>query len=357
MAENYRMLTESIQERINPDHLSLQKAFSTDFEIELSTLNYSDVVKYIRLAMKGVGAEYTNRSFQAGENAKTHLRNELTNVNFEYQGSVMTNTHIRAHSDIDLLTISNDFFSYDHAGMSLVANNTNYQSSYFPRQVQLLKETVEGPRYSGSATETLRQLRLDSEGILGRKYVTCDKTHAKAIKIRNQGIGRDVDVVIANYYDDITSVINSKGRYRGIQVYNKDTNAKGSADYPFLSIDRINERGIQTVDRIKRMIRFLKNMKAKSGHDITLSSFDFNAICYDIPAANYRTSTFLQLVPVLHDQIQSICFNSSHSNRLTSVDGREHIFRDNPTKLAQLRLVFAELSSVYTDLLASGARL
>lgn len=358
MPTNYQLLTEGIENRINPEHLTLERAFSKSFSDELVTLIYNDVVKYVRFAMKGVGAEYTSRSLQAGENAKTHLKNGLSDVCFEYQGSVMTNTHIRASSDIDLLVISNDFFFFDRTRMVEIANNPLQQTRYFSsNQVQLLRETVEGPTYNKSAVATLRQLRLDSEGILAGKYKSCDTTHAKAIKIRNQGVGRDVDVVIANYYDDVTSVLEGKGRWRGIQVFDKDADAKGPADYPFLSIDRINRRGIETVDRVKRMIRFLKNLKRKSTHDISLTSFDFNAICYDIPVSSYAGLTFLQLVPVLYEQVKSLCNDTQHSDRLISVDGREYIFKNNPNKLQNLKLIFAEISGVYNDLILSGAKI
>jgi hypothetical protein len=99
MAKNYRQLTESIRSRINPDNIAIQKAFSD----ELSTLSYSDVLTFIRFAMKSVEPEYTQKSRDAGERVKEHLSKELKDVSFKYQGSVMTNTHIKGYSDIDLL--------------------------------------------------------------------------------------------------------------------------------------------------------------------------------------------------------------------------------------------------------------
>ena len=69
MAKNYRLLTESIRTRINPDNLSIQKSFSD----ELSTISYSDVLTFIRVAMKGVEPEYTQKSRDAGERVKEHL--------------------------------------------------------------------------------------------------------------------------------------------------------------------------------------------------------------------------------------------------------------------------------------------
>lgn len=349
MQRDYKLLTEGIEARINPEHLVVQQSFAQ----ELSTIRHNDMLTYVRLAMKGVDPEYTKRSIAAGEAAKGHLQT-IENTRFAYQGSVMTNTHIRANSDIDLLILTNKFYSYDYANINQIANNPFSSQTYYTNQINLLKEEVNRNSYTGSVEDDLRNLRADSERILKGVYNTCDTTHAKAIKIRNRGIGRDVDVVVSNYYDDVTSVVNNKGAYRGIQVYDKYTHQRSDPDYPFLSIERINSRGLETVGRIKKMIRFLKNMKAKSTHDIKLSSFDFNAICYDIPTSNYKSLIFYQLVPVLYRQIKSICDDSSHANRLVSVDGREYIFRNNPDKIAHLRNVLAEIQSVYNDLIISG---
>jgi hypothetical protein len=99
------------------------------------------------------------------------------------------------------------------------------------------------------------------------------------------------------------------------------------------------------------MIRFLKNAKANSEHEIDLTSFDINAICYDIDIERYQFLTYYQLVPLLYSQIKSICTNKQHSDNLVSVDGREYIFRNNQKKLDNTRLIMAEIEAMYLDLL------
>ena len=98
------------------------------------------------------------------------------------------------------------------------------------------------------------------------------------------------------------------------------------------------------------MIRFLKNCKALSEIDIDLSSFDINAVCYDIDADKYQNSSFYELVPIIYDQLNSISENIQHSNDLVSVDGREFIFRYNFQKLSNLRTLLAEVEGIYVDL-------
>lgn len=347
MAKNYRLLTETIKARTNPDNIIIQKSFSD----ELSTLSYSDVLTFIRVAMKGVEPEYTQKSKDAGERVKEYLLKEITDVTFKYQGSVMTNTHIKGHSDIDLLTICDKFYTYDSTNIRELLSTPTRREKFRQTSIEKLEKEVNNEGYSGNSLDDLKKLRLDSERILLDVYKLCDITHSKAIKITNLSLKRDVDIVIANWYDDVSSIINDKGDYRGIQIYNKENNQKEKADYPFISINRINERSTATSGRLKKMIRFLKNIKAISEHEIDLSSFEINAICYDIEPDKYQNLTIFELVPLLHVQLKSICTNQEHSDRIISVEGREYIFRGNLTKLNNVKNLLAEVEGVYADFL------
>jgi hypothetical protein len=346
MTKNYKQLTESIRGRINPENFQLPKFFSA----ELSTISYSDVLTYIRIAMKGVEPEYTKKSRSAGERVKEHLNKELTNVSFKYQGSVMTDTHIKGYSDIDLLTISENFYQYDSSKVKQILQNTTERAKYFQSAIDKLQREENVSSYTGNSIDDLRNLRLDSEKILLKIYSTRDISRPKAIKIKNLSLNRDVDIVIANWYDDVSSIINDKGEYRGIQIYNKDTNLREKADYPFLSIKRINDRSSETNGRLKKMIRFLKNIKANSNQEIDLSSFDINAICYDINISEYQNLSFYELVPVIYKQMMSICSDSTKADSIVSVDGREWIFRYKSAKIENMKILLVEVGSIFTDL-------
>ncbi|MDI9312951.1 MAG: hypothetical protein QM535_22260 [Limnohabitans sp.] len=345
MAKNYRQLTESIRGRLNPENFAIKKAFSD----ELSTISYSDVLTYIRLAMKGVEPEYTQKSRDAGERVKEHLGKELKDVSFKYQGSVMTDTHIKGYSDIDLLTICEKFYQPDTRNFKEIIETPERRAKYYQTSIDKLQKEINLTSYTGNALNDLRELRLDSERILSSVYQTRDLTKPKAIKIKNLSLNREVDIVIANWYDDVSSVINDKGDSRGIQIYNKETHSRESADFPFLSIKRINERSSETNGRLKKMIRFLKNSKANSDHEIDLSSFDINAICYDIKVSDYQNLSFYELVPVLYNQMKSICTNQTHADDLVSVDGKEYIYRNRPAKLTNLKLLLAEVEAIFID--------
>lgn len=344
--KDYRRLIENIQARTNPENIVINKAFSD----ELSSISYSNILKYVRYAMKGVEPEYTQKSKLAGERVQNHLKENLTEVVYKYQGSVMTNTHIKGTSDIDLLVITDTFYTFDRKSINTVVTTESLKSQLNSIQLSKLQNELKGGGYSNALSD-LRKNRTDSENTLVPTYDICDISHPKAIKITNKSLNRDIDIVIANWYDGVTSVLRDKDSdYRGIQVYNKETNSKGSADYPFLSIKRINERSSETNGRLKKMIRFLKNLKADSELEIKLSSFDINAICYDIETYKYINKNFYELVPILYLQLKSLADNYEHSNNLKSVDGNEYIFRNDSTKLNSLKNLMTEIDSILIDL-------
>lgn len=345
--KDYRKLIQNIQSRTNPESIVLEKAFSD----ELSSISYSDILKYVRYAMKGVEPEYTQRSRLAGERVQNHLKENLSDVVYKYQGSVMTNTHIKGSSDIDLLVICDKFYTFDRKSINTVLTTESLKSQLNYTQVQKLKNEIDNAGYYGSALNDLKKNRTDSENTLIPVYGICDISHSKAIKIINKSLNRDVDIVIANWFDGVTSILRDKDyNFRGIQVYNKELNSKGAPDYPFLSIKRINDRSSETNGRLKKMIRFLKNIKADSELEIKLTSFDFNAICYDIETYKYLNKSFYELVPIIYLQLKSLSENIEHSNNLKSVDDNEYIFQNNSSKLNSLRNLMSEIDSILLDL-------
>ena len=115
---NYNSRIEKLKSRYNPDKLQIveNRVFS-----ETQGL-FGDTQKYVRMAMMAVDSDYTAKSKQAGEAAKEHLKRELTDVEFRYQGSVMTDTHIKGSSDIDLLVICTKF---NHTDIDRVRRELN----------------------------------------------------------------------------------------------------------------------------------------------------------------------------------------------------------------------------------------
>lgn len=351
MKRNYSELISATRNRLNPDG-RLIKAFSNE-----SLSSYSDVYRFVEVSMSAVDSGFTNRSIEAGERVKGHLQTELKNVSYRYQGSVMTDTHIKGYSDIDLLVINEDFFSWDRSNATRVLESMELRRNYSSNQIAKLTRANSGGGYT-NALNDLRRNRIDSERILAQVYEDCNTGKPKSIKIYNKSLKREVDIVISNWYDSVSAIINDGGIYRGIQVYNKDLNQKGDASYPFLSIERINNVGKLTNGKIKKMIRFLKNCRVNCegvlNKQIDITSFDINSICYAIPVDTYKELADYELVAIIYLQLKKISENEVYANSLMSVDGSEPIFFRKPKKRSELQIILNEVEAIYTDILKDG---
>ncbi|MDE5611411.1 MAG: hypothetical protein K2I90_05270 [Odoribacter sp.] len=342
---DYTTLIKSIENRYNPDSLREVRENSIS---SLSGID-KDIIKYVKLAMNEVDPIYTNKTLEAGENAKLHLQRELQQrVDFRYQGSVMTRTHIRGVSDIDLLTITSKFQDTDYSKAKEFVEKHPY--SYDTATMRIKNWINNFTIYTGDTNNDLRQLRMEDERILTSHYVMCDITKPKSIRITNQNLHRNVDVVVASWHDSLEYISGKGDAYRGIYIYDKQKNDRLGPDYPFLCIDRINTRSTYTEGRLKKMIRFLKNVKADASVNIDLTSFDINAICYDINTDEYRNSYYLDLVRVLWLKLYHLCQNESEANNLKSVGGTEYIFRYNPSKIENLKRLHNEVWNIYNEI-------
>ncbi len=324
---DYSGIIQKISDRYNPgrERLVESRMFSGVNSWD------KDVVKYIRLAMNEVDASFTQRILNAGNAVKNALSARQTNVEYEFQGSVMTQTHIRAASDIDLLTISAKFSNTE---IDRVRRELQDTRQYSYSEVQGLQRYSNSfSLYTGDFLQDLRALRDDDERILTNVYSHVDITKPKSIKVHPTQYDVDVDVVVAAWFDSFDFARYGQNKvYRGIGIYNKEKDWRENPSFPFLSIERINRRSSDTQGRLKKMIRFLKNVKEDLGTNINLTSFEINAICYDIPQHKYENVTYLDLVYILWDKLYHIANNRSMAMQLKSVDGTEYVFVKNPDR-------------------------
>ena len=341
---NYIRRIESLKARYNPENTQL---FESRVFSETAGLS-GDTAKYVRMAMMAVDDEYTCKSKEAGEMAKEHLKKELTNVDFEYQGSVMTDTHIKGASDIDLLVLCTKF---NHTEINKVKSELENAGNYTYSQRQNLQSYDRRfSRYEGNCNADLRQLRSEIERIMSATYKICDTSKPKSVKITNQNLHRDVDVVTACWYDTFYYVLHGEQKTdRAISIYDKEKDTDKGPDYPFLSIDRINSRSASTNGRLKRMIRFLKNVRSDSDKMIDLSSFEINAICYNISTIDYIGLDYLQLVPLLWNVMYRL-INDGSASQIMSVVGNEYVFTSSQ-KIESLKNLKDEVWYIYQDLI------
>lgn len=346
MNKDYNLLLKSIESRYNPESSTAvkQRTFTNLAGVD------KRIAQYVKMSMAEVDEEYTNKTLQAGEAVKAHLQAEQNNVSYEYQGSVMTRTHIKGVSDIDLLTLCEKFHNTEIFKIRDILN-TPYNDYSYQNERKLRNYSDTFSLYEGNSFQDLKELRQSNENIMQKYYYICDISKPKSVKIKNLHFDREVDIVTATWLDTVDYIINDNDKsYRGVKIYDKEKGITLEPDYPFLSINRINNRSSETNGRLKKMIRFLKNVRTDSSKKINLSSFDINAVCYDIDMEKYIDAYYLQLVPILFSQLYSISNDNEHANRIKSVDGMEYIFRDHPDKLNDLRLLMHEVCDILTDL-------
>lgn len=341
---DYSRRLQNISDRYNPDKSSIieQRMYSAESSYD------REVAKYVLRAMCAVDEEYTRKTKEAGEAAKQHLSSQLSKVSFEYQGSVMTDTHIRGASDIDLLVVCEKFY-----GTDIFKVREELQRSWkydYIQQGRLQRFDSSFSLYQGDSLHDLRELRMSIESIMSSYYSICDISKPKSVKITNQHLHRDVDVVTSSWFQSLDYILNGMPmEKRGINIYNKDMNREEGPDYPFLSISRINNRSAETQGRLKRMIRFLKNVRTDSEKEIPLNSFEINAICYSIPVWDYASMDYKAMVNLLWQRLYHL-WKDGKCDDLVSVVGDEFVFKGKPDKVQALKDLEDEVYIINQDL-------
>lgn len=348
MKKNYSELLLRLKNRTNPLGLENKRALNEGVGIP-----YSDVNEFIKLAMIGVPQEYTNKSIKAAEMVIEHLKKSHgKEVEFKFQGSVQTNTHILSENDIDLVQITNKSNTIDREGLDNELNIVDKNSIEYQN---LKKHADSFTPYVGDQLSDLGKIRIKSEIVLQSAYDDVNTTKPKAICVNIKSPLRSVDVVTAVKYKAIPFMKSNQEYKIGIQVYDKDTDSKLPAEFPFWSIKLINEKNLAVGGRLKKMIRFTKNLKFEVGlalnKKIELSSYDINAICFNIKQEEYMFLNYLALVVILYKEFDKILSNEEYRNTIKSIDGQEFIFLGKgPTKLIQLRMLKNELDEILSDL-------
>ncbi|SUX48815.1 hypothetical protein [Chryseobacterium indoltheticum] len=102
MRKNYASLIEKVKNRNNPDSINESVLFNKAFSDELGQLKSSgkQVLEYVRRSMSGVEPRYTERTFEAGDKVRGHLKKNNSSADYRYQGSVMS---VRLQTNLDIL--------------------------------------------------------------------------------------------------------------------------------------------------------------------------------------------------------------------------------------------------------------
>lgn len=306
--------------------------------------------RYAIGAMQAVGKKYTEVSEQNGERVASQLRDRLAkagiDAEFKLQGSVPLDVHIKRVSDVDVLAITKDFYTYNNTGARALLGGYRNPSQ----------------RTSSSVLSSLRQ-QVESDLDDAFPAAKVDKTGAKAVKVSGGSLQRSVDVVPAHWYD--TKEYQASGRQadRAVTIYNKKT-GETIDNLPFLHIERVGSRCDSISGGLRKAIRLCKNVKADSDRDIQLSSYDIAAIMFHADMSALRLGQYSDLAVLAETQrhLDALYQDPVAAARLWVPDGSRVIFDTSEKRdwLLRLSIEMDELlNNVYQEsfpgLVSSGS--
>ncbi|MFZ1324609.1 MAG: hypothetical protein WAT67_01055 [Candidatus Contendobacter sp.] len=294
----------------------------------------SESVKYAIGSMQPIDPEYTKNTYLQAERVCKQLDNRLTTeCEFEYQGSVTNDTHIKAKSDIDVLLVIKKFYVLEAP-----------QKSLYP--------------YAGDTTQDLLDLRNEASQSLIAAFpeATVDTSGGKSIAVNGGSLRRKVDVVPSNWLDTNNYAQSKNKIYRAVEIIDARTRIKHK-NTPFLHNYMVNQKDIVSAGGLRKCARLMKSLKYDSDV-IEFSSYDITSLAYSIPTDNLVVSAGMDLALV------DICFefcnytvsNQAHRDSLLVPDGHRRIFEQGHATLCGLRQLTQELYNLRQDILAENVR-
>ncbi|TMU85862.1 hypothetical protein FGG79_11740 [Bacillus sp. BHET2] len=327
--QNYQKRLEALKKRRQDDVL-LEKSAGMFIE-SYEYISEGSSIKYVLGAMKAVDKKSTDITLGEGERIKNQLdslKDKGFDVEYKYQGSVTNNTHIRAHSDIDILTIHKSFVTLESP----------------------LKPSLP---YQGNPVNDLCDLREASFAILKKAFPAADVDNAgaKSIGIQGGSLRRKVDVVPSNWYDTIKYRETRLDYYRGVMVLNYKEKTTLS-NTPFYHNKLLDDKDTSAAANFKKIVRLLKTLKADSEHKINLSSYDIAALMYHMEDKSYwYSNTPLKLLENSLFFLKRIYEQDVYRNSLLVPDGSRGIFQKGRAAKEDLSLMIIELMDLYEDVL------
>lgn len=330
---DYSKRLDNLKKRRHDEEI-LKKAMAGKYEIlteSYDSLKDASSIKYVIGAMLPVSQSYTQNTYAEAERVQNQLlalKSKGYQFEFKYQGSVTNNTHIRAHSDIDILTLHLGFTSLEPP-----------QKATNP--------------YKGDPVQDLCKLREDSVEILEKAFPVAkiDNSGAKSISLQGGSLKRKVDVVPSNWYDTVKYTQTKLGYYRGVMVLDYKAR-KRIENTPFYHNKLLNDKDSSTAANYKKVVRLLKTLKADADTDIKFSSYDIASLIYHMENTDLIVGRSpLKLISKSLEYMKYVYSNNDFRGSLKVPDGSRHIFAPNHATTEGLRLLIIELDSIYEDLL------
>lgn len=297
-------------------------------------ISQSDSVRYVVGAMQPIDPEYTKSTYAQANRVINQLKERLTSsCEYEFQGSVTNDTHIKAHSDIDVLAITGKFYVLEA-----------------PQKPASL--------YTGDPIQDLLDLRREATSSLKAAFpeATIDATGSKSISIQGGSLRRKIDVVPSNWFDTNDYAIHQLKAYRAVQIL--DANSKSQLkNTPFLHNAYIAQKDSNTNGCLRKAARLMKSLKYDS-ESVDLSSYDIVSIAFNMPDSSLTTDRGMELsiLNACHEFCLELLRDADKRNSLHVPDGHRRIFSDGHATEVGLRQLSRELGALVNDVLTENKR-
>ena len=281
---------------------------------------------YLVDSMQPIDAQFTENTFKEGIRVRDQLSNNLPSKylpEFDFQGSVTSDTHIRIHSDIDLLALNGCFVTLDPG------------------------TPISSP-YKGDVMSELKSMRFEVAMILIKNFpaVNVDYSPGKSISLEGGSLNRKIDVVIGNWWDTELWNKYKVKMVRGVRIL--DT--KGPElikNQPFWHNYQIDEKDKKT-GGLRKVIRLLKTLKYDADPELKISSYDIAGLAWNMSdqSLTVQRDAYLQLAINARDELKRYMENEVLRNCLRVPNGTRLVFGAGGATVESLRQLHAELADL-----------
>lgn len=278
---------------------------------------------YLVDAMQPIDAQFTENTFREGIRVRDQLAKNLPAkycAEFDFQGSVTSDTHIRIHSDIDLLALNGCFVSLDPGAPN-------------------------GSPYGGDTVAELKSMRSDAAHVLKNNFpaATVDDSPGKSISLEGGSLNRKIDVVIGNWWDTELWKQYKVKMARGVKII--DTKVfEVIGNKPFFHNYQIDTKDKKT-GGLRKVIRLLKTLKYDADPELKISSYDIAAIAWNMyeSALSVQPDAYLALAKNARDELKRFVDNKALRDGLMVPNGTRTIFGTGGATLESLRTLYTEV--------------
>lgn len=279
-------------------------------------------------AMSPIEPRFTEITFEQGDRVRSQLQENLPTtiaVEFDYQGSVTNDTHIKKHSDIDLLALHCGFCTLDHG---IVPAN---------------------PYPNEKSVEDLLTLRDESVAILKDAFPEVDVKNkpGKAIRLEGGSLQRQIDVVVGNWWNTETWKQYNQKVFRGIRILDTKPPTSTIRNKPFWHNYQIDKKDKET-GTLRKVIRLLKTLKYDADPELSISSYDVAAIAWNMSntALSVAESDYLQLAKSARSELKRFIDSDIVRNALDVPNGTRKVFGAGGATLEGLKALHKELDEL-----------